>query len=699
MRRIILILGVLVLSICVGYSQESAGVWNFVDGGGEFGINKEVGLPAYEPKIVEYNSKLYVIWTEKNGTAYGWRYQIRVAEWDGNELWSFIDGNGVNGINKDIGSDAEKPQLIVFKSELFAIWMEKSGVKYQIRVAKWDGDQSWNFVDGDGKYGINRYYRSPANFPQLFVFNLKLYATWSEISTKSQIRVAVWNEDQSWTFVDGNSLNVGINKDSEKHAYRPQLSSINSGLYAGWEEFSSTTDKRQFRIAEWDGSSTWNFIDGDGVNGINRDPNKHAQTPKLIGFNSKLYATWQESNGKLDQIRVAQWDTVKDWVFIDGDTEIGINKNTLQSAAAPQLSVYESKLFAIWQERNGIKSQIRVASWDENQFWSFEDGGGINGINYDPLKNASTPQLAILNAELYSAWIEESPKSPYYGQVRVAKATVIANNAPNIELIGNQISSEGELLEFSLSVTDPDNDNLTFFANNLPSGATFDPETVAFSWTPSHDQAGVYSNIEFTVTDDGQPPLSDTEFIIITVGDVNRPPLFDGIVPIEVEENYNVSFSLYAEDPDGDAVTYSVEAIPAGASFDTATGYFNWIPDFLQAGVYPVKFIATDDGEPAESVEMSVILTVGNTTSPTSLVDYIIEQMNGMSLKKAVLNSYIAHLKKVNTYIEAGKITPAINQVEAFIMKVQTDMGQELIDQTSGVRLIDLATELLDLLN
>jgi hypothetical protein len=97
------------------------------------------------------------------------------------------------------------------------------------------------------------------------------------------------------------------------------------------------------------------------------------------------------------------------------------------------------------------------------------------------------------------------------------------NHAPVLSTTGDQTIDEGELLQFTLNATDPDDDELTFSVTNLPSGASFDPQTGVFSWTPDFDDAGAYPNIEFTVTDDKDPALSDSETITITVVDV--PPL------------------------------------------------------------------------------------------------------------------------------------------------------------------------------
>jgi hypothetical protein len=60
--------------------------------------------------------------------------------------------------------------------------------------------------------------------------------------------------------------------------------------------------------------------------------------------------------------------------------------------------------------------------------------------------------------------------------------------------------------------------------------------------------------------------------------------------------------------------------------------------------------------------------------------------------------SYLANLKKVKPFIEQGKITPAINQLRAFVRKVEHDIAHGNIDSEDGAMLIDMANELIDLL-
>lgn len=278
--------------------------------------------------------------------------------------------------------------------------------------------------------------------------------------------------------------------------------------------------------------------------------------------------------------------------------------------------------------------------------------------------------------------------------------TLSTNLQPTLDPIGNQIGRENELLEFIVTATDPDEeDTLTFVADNLPTGASFyqiNNNSALFSWTPDYDQSGNYVNVEFTVTDNGNPIELDTELITITIGNVNRASEFSIVDPQTCIEGELLEFTVTATDPDGDNVSLSASNIPVGASFDSATGMFSWTPDYLQEGTYTITFSATDDGDPIESSEMGVPITVGNTPNPTQLADDLVNDIETSGLPNNVINSYIANLKKVNKFIEKGKIEPAVNQIFAFMCKVEEDLMNGDIDQVTGDNYMFRATEIVE---
>ena len=85
------------------------------------------------------------------------------------------------------------------------------------------------------------------------------------------------------------------------------------------------------------------------------------------------------------------------------------------------------------------------------------------------------------------------------------KVTVASvNDVPVIAARNDTSALEGETLTFTLRASDADGEALTWSSQNLPDGATFtdnEDNTATFSWTPNYDQAGVYEDILFIVTD------------------------------------------------------------------------------------------------------------------------------------------------------------------------------------------------------
>lgn len=270
------------------------------------------------------------------------------------------------------------------------------------------------------------------------------------------------------------------------------------------------------------------------------------------------------------------------------------------------------------------------------------------------------------------------------------------NRLPVLSPIGGKTVMEGLNLQFNVNGTDLDGgDVLTFSTGGLPPGATFSGQT--FSWTPQYDQAGNY-DVEFSVRDNGDPVEIDVELVTITVGNVNRAPVFDPVGTRQTLEGQAVQFSVQANDPDGNAVTYSTSPLPAGAAFDANTRGFSWTPTYGQAGTYTVTFYATDNGELNRTGETSVVISV-NQPPPSELARQTVNTIIELPLEKEVEKSYVAHVKKVDTFIANGQKTPAINQLNSFINKVNQDINKGLISSADGNRLIQMASELIAILN
>jgi PKD repeat protein len=198
------------------------------------------------------------------------------------------------------------------------------------------------------------------------------------------------------------------------------------------------------------------------------------------------------------------------------------------------------------------------------------------------------------------------------------------NRPPILDSIGDHQVDEAVVLAFDISATDPDGNQISFTAGNLPSGAVLSDNedgSASFNWTPDYGAAGNY-RVNFIVIDDGLPAASDSETVTITVGDVNRPPALDPIGNRLLNDGETLSIVISASDPDGDNLAYTANGLPDGATLTDqgdGTALFSWTPLYTQAGNHIVEFVVSDDGDPSAGDSEEVTLSVGEVNRPPML--------------------------------------------------------------------------------
>ena len=196
------------------------------------------------------------------------------------------------------------------------------------------------------------------------------------------------------------------------------------------------------------------------------------------------------------------------------------------------------------------------------------------------------------------------------------------NQNPVLGAIGDQTVDEETELSFTATATDADlGDALTFSLDaGAPAGATIDPTTGVFSWTPTETQDGDHT-VTVRVTDDGTPTLDDSETFTITVNEVNVAPVLGAIGDRTVDEETELSFTATATDADlpANTLTFSLDAgAPAGATIDPTTGVFSWTPTETQDGDHTVTVRVTDDGTPTLDDSETFTITVNEVNVPTN---------------------------------------------------------------------------------
>ncbi|HZR18708.1 MAG TPA: CARDB domain-containing protein [Verrucomicrobiae bacterium] len=194
------------------------------------------------------------------------------------------------------------------------------------------------------------------------------------------------------------------------------------------------------------------------------------------------------------------------------------------------------------------------------------------------------------------------------------------NHAPSMTALTSPVSlTTGSTLSLQLTATDPDLPLQTLswhLSANSPSGLSLDAATGLLTWTPTQAQAPSTNVVTATVTDNGTPPLSDSQTFAIVVIATNHPP---ALAPIGSQTAYvllPLSFTNIATDSDlpKQTLTFSLDpGAPSGASINPTNGVFSWTPTRAQArSTNTITVRVTDSGYPTLSGTRSFTVTVGD---------------------------------------------------------------------------------------
>ncbi|MCY9592718.1 hypothetical protein PC41400_24280 [Paenibacillus chitinolyticus] len=379
-----------------GYNQNTIHIkkyngtkWDYVDGGA--GFQADASEAAMDPVMTVYNNELYITWRETSNKG----NQIRVKKYNGSN-WTFVDGGGSTGLNMNSPAAAYTPHLVVYKNDLYLIWVENTNRYYQIRVKKFNGS-AWTSADDGGDFGLNANPSLNANSPASVVYNGNLYISWDESDwPKSRLRVKKY-DGSTWSFVDGPK---GLNNDDSSYAENGSLKVFNNALYAAYSEDNGSG--RQLRVKKFDGSS-WASADGGGSVGLNVDASKDVRSPHFDVYDNALYLIWSEESGTNfgEEIRVKKYDGTN---WDEASQGIFALNTSRPVAMRPQLSATNDNLIAAWIEFNGYQYHIRVMKYD-GAAWlpAYEEiNVGLNGNLID----AYDPDLKEYKDELYAAWVE-----------------------------------------------------------------------------------------------------------------------------------------------------------------------------------------------------------------------------------------------------------------------------------------------------
>lgn len=230
-------------------------------------------------------------------------------------------------------------------------------------------------------------------------------------------------------------------------------------------------------------------------------------------------------------------------------------------------------------------------------------GDAHGAFAIDPASGAITVAGA-LDFETTAAYVltVRATAGTRHADAAVTVSVEDVNEAPVVGDIDDRDATEDSAIDpIDVEVRDPDQgDTTTVSVAGLPAGVTYAAGRI--TGTPT-----VGGDFTVTVTATDAAGLVGTTSFTLSVTNVNDAPVLAAIDDRTVTEDQAIDpITVTATDEDGDTVALSVSPLPAGLTWNAATGTISGTP--TQSGIFAITVTATDGhgGTDTESFQLTV---------------------------------------------------------------------------------------------
>lgn len=259
---------------------------------------------------------------------------------------------------------------------------------------------------------------------------------------------------------------------------------------------------------------------------------------------------------------------------------------------------------------------------------------------------------------------------------------VISGTPPTTDVAGNAYS-------FTPSASGPRGYTLTFSISGKPAWASFNRTTGQLSGTPTTANVGTFANIAISVSDGvARASLAPFSITVSSPAPANTPPTISGTPPTADTAGTAYAFTPHASDTDGDALSFSVQNLPAWAVFSIATGTLSGTPTAANVGTYSNIVISVSDGHTSASLAPFSINVSQPATSGTATLTWTapVTNTNGSALTD--LAGYHVHYGNSPTALSTivgianpGAVTYTLGSLSSgtwyFAVSAYTTSGEE----------------------
>lgn len=266
-------------------------------------------------------------------------------------------------------------------------------------------------------------------------------------------------------------------------------------------------------------------------------------------------------------------------------------------------------------------NQNAIANGDLHASFKLSKGGEAIGL-FSPSRVAvQTVTFGVQGEDLTEGRWPDAGGAIYPLAVPTPRSSnIVATNNAVAVFTNSAAWYAEEMTNFSMMISATDTDTplqtLSYAMSAAPAGASLDPATGRFQWSPTESDGPGTNVFNVTVTDNGWPQRTATQAITLVVAEVNRAPIAG--LPTTLL-TYPGSPSELGLAPPSDAdlpantFVYSLPTnAPAGATLDPILGLIRWTPpDWTADSVVTVAVRIVDSGSPALAATATARFAIG----------------------------------------------------------------------------------------
>ncbi|MEO6739180.1 MAG: putative Ig domain-containing protein [Chthoniobacteraceae bacterium] len=301
-----------------------------------------------------------------------------------------------------------------------------------------------------------------------------------------------------------------------------------------------------------------------------------------------------------------------------------------------------------------------------------------------------------------TAWVTVTVRNPNALALDFSGLTIQTgvppSNQPKFLSTPTTAANAAATYRYAASAIDPRGTGVTYLLVSGPGGASINATTGALAWTPDAGSAA-QSAFEIRAVN-GTGAYARQTWSVIVSG-TNAAPVLAAVADQRVAEGQLLMVRFAAVDPEGLPVTFFVDHLPAGATFDAATATLRWRPGALQAGTYPGVRVTASDGVSETTRTFQIIVTPTNLAPEfTQPVDRTVSEGSAVSFVLRATDPEGKALTFSSSTLPTGAVlvpatgrflwTPGYYQHGTYDVPVTVSDGEQSVTRTFRITVLNV---------